>query len=586
MAVLVLFVVVMATSGSSEAASAETGDGVMAQELSQLNEPPDSQVPSTTVPAGATPPDEEYDRIAERIADSLPSVDPGADPPALDLPPLPVEPYVERGPAVLTPPRHELPALPKEETGGATARSATDYYSNYAHMAPNPLVSGTYNVDYWFYLSPPQNYESINCDDDPACFWFAPVFLYTNATGAVLHTGPMHGESRSGSTEGAWKINVSGYPSGGAHEGTISDLTVPESTWVRLRVWREATWTDSWAPYTQWSRWGVWAYVNGTDDKAGEFTMEGRSISRAQLVVEIFETNSACDTDFTRAYFNNPAYRNTAGGPYPFPSATADYSTDPCGTDDAAWLNMDGDDRTRNERDVQRVVVQDKTLWSSLPRMQITNESATYPTVNHDFEIGAFADVPTPGDWNGDGSDTPGVWRPSKAAFYTRASNEQGALSGPYYYGDYGDKGIVGDWDGDGDDEWGVYRPGNQTFYLYGQSSIPYGNPGDLPLVGDWDNDGVDEIGVYRPGNRRFYRYGFSGYIMYGNAGDVPIAGNWNAAGGDEIGVYRPSLRRFYLRYSSSDTQERRLGWYGVTPTPIVGDWNDNGRDTVGVWRP
>ncbi|HSK07633.1 MAG TPA: hypothetical protein VK990_08955, partial [Acidimicrobiia bacterium] len=49
---------------------------------------------------------------------------------------------------------------------------------------------------------------------------------------------------------------------------------------------------------------------------------------------------------------------------------------------------------------------------------------------------------------------------------YLRHSNSQGNADIEYFYGDAGDVVFTGDWDGDGDDTLGLYRPSNGTVYL------------------------------------------------------------------------------------------------------------------------
>ncbi|MGI9667637.1 MAG: SpoIID/LytB domain-containing protein, partial [Acidimicrobiia bacterium] len=68
-----------------------------------------------------------------------------------------------------------------------------------------------------------------------------------------------------------------------------------------------------------------------------------------------------------------------------------------------------------------------------------------------------------------------------------------------FYYGDPKDEPFVGDWDGDGDETVGIYRPSDATFYLRNTNTqgiadivVPFGNSGDQPIAGDWDGDGVD----------------------------------------------------------------------------------------------
>jgi hypothetical protein len=49
---------------------------------------------------------------------------------------------------------------------------------------------------------------------------------------------------------------------------------------------------------------------------------------------------------------------------------------------------------------------------------------------------------------------------------YFRNSNSTGVAEFQFIYGNPGDKLVAGDWDGDGDDTVGVYRPSNGVFYL------------------------------------------------------------------------------------------------------------------------
>ena len=64
---------------------------------------------------------------------------------------------------------------------------------------------------------------------------------------------------------------------------------------------------------------------------------------------------------------------------------------------------------------------------------------------------------------------------------------------------------MVGDWDGNGTDTPGMLRAGK--WYLtnslgtgLADMSFGYGNPTDIPIVGDWNDDGHDTPGVVRAG--------------------------------------------------------------------------------------
>jgi len=55
---------------------------------------------------------------------------------------------------------------------------------------------------------------------------------------------------------------------------------------------------------------------------------------------------------------------------------------------------------------------------------------------------------------------------------------------------------MVGDWDGNGTVTIGLYRPTGSIFYLRNSNTtgspdltIPYGAAGDIPITGDWDGE-------------------------------------------------------------------------------------------------
>jgi S-layer protein (TIGR01567 family) len=195
------------------------------------------------------------------------------------------------------------------------------------------------------------------------------------------------------------------------------------------------------------------------------------------------------------------------------------------------------------------------------------------------FGYGAAGDIPLAGDWNGDSTDTIGVYR--NGVFYPRNNNSAGFADLAFAYGQTGDVPVVGDWNGDGIDTVGMYR--NGVFYLRNNNSagfadlaFAYGNPGDIPVVGDWNGDGIDTIGVYRNGVfylRNNNSIGFADLAFaYGQSGDIPVVGDWNGDGIDTIGVYRNGV--FYLRNSNTAGNADLNFAYGQSgDIPVVGYW-------------
>ena len=108
-----------------------------------------------------------------------------------------------------------------------------------------------------------------------------------------------------------------------------------------------------------------------------------------------------------------------------------------------------------------------------------------------------------------------------------------------FFLGNPGDVGIAGDWNGDGMDTTGVFRPSNGIIFLknanttgFADIALNYGLAGDMPVTGDWNNDGIDTIGVYRNSQfllRNSNTIGFAEIVFgLGNPGDMPISGNWD----------------------------------------------------------
>ena len=215
------------------------------------------------------------------------------------------------------------------------------------------------------------------------------------------------------------------------------------------------------------------------------------------------------------------------------------------------------------------------------------------------FGYGSPGDIPVAGDWNGDGTTTVGVFRPSTATWYLSGANANGALTGGFTFGSPGDIPVAGDWNGDGTTTIGVFRPSTATWYLRNANSagtsiggFRFGNPGDQPVAGDWDGNGTTTIGVFRPSTAIWYLRNANsagtstGGFTFGSKGDLAVAGDWNANGHVTIGVFRPSTATWYERNTNSagtSTGGFRFGNTG--DRPVAGDWNGDGRTTIGVFR-
>lgn len=161
------------------------------------------------------------------------------------------------------------------------------------------------------------------------------------------------------------------------------------------------------------------------------------------------------------------------------------------------------------------------------------------------FFFGDPDDVPIAGDFNGDGCDTVSLYRPSQQRFYI--INELGGGDGglgvaefDFHYGDPGDEPLVGDFDGDGMDTVGLYRPSAKRVFLLNAHrgrkadvAFAYGRAGDRVLMGHWESTGVDTVGAFRPGDRMFHlrdanaKDGNDRSILFGRRHMVPVGGRY-----------------------------------------------------------
>jgi hypothetical protein len=206
---------------------------------------------------------------------------------------------------------------------------------------------------------------------------------------------------------------------------------------------------------------------------------------------------------------------------------------------------------------------------------------------------GDRGDRPVACDWDGNGTETVGIFRKGRFILFDSNANDAPPVA-DFWFGDPADRPLCGDWDGDGKDSVGVWRAG--SFYLRNtnssgpaQGAFVFGNANAQPVAGNWDGDPFDSVGVYQ-GNVFYFtnsnlRPLADGRLPFGDGSDRIVSGDWTGSGRDTIGVQR-SGSTFYLNNSllrgSADTVVR----YGDSgDAALVGDWDGNGTDTVGVSR-
>lgn len=170
------------------------------------------------------------------------------------------------------------------------------------------------------------------------------------------------------------------------------------------------------------------------------------------------------------------------------------------------------------------------------------------------FRFGRRGDWPLVGDWNGDGRDDVGVYRPTAGKWIL--DNNGNPFDGVNLVFSRRQRGrpVVGDWNGDGRDDIGLYRRGR--WYLdrngnrrFDDGRFTYGGePGDLPLAGDWNGIGKDRVGIFRQGRwvldrdgRRDFTRDWKRRFTFGREGDLPVPADWlvEPPAADVPGLYR-----------------------------------------------
>jgi hypothetical protein len=205
------------------------------------------------------------------------------------------------------------------------------------------------------------------------------------------------------------------------------------------------------------------------------------------------------------------------------------------------------------------------------------------------FFGGDAADIPVAGDWNGDGKDTPGIYR--NGVWYLTDQSTTGAAAANYtvIFGIAGDQPFVGDWNGDGKDTLAVLRPSIGTIFLRNtltngpaDLTMTFGAPGDVGIGGDWNGDGTDSPGIYRPTDSTFHitnqvctcAVPADAIAAFGLVGDVPVTGDWNGDGTTTIGVFRPGGGRTFLKNSIGGGFADIDFLYGIAgDKPVAGHW-------------
>ncbi|HMO80861.1 MAG TPA: VCBS repeat-containing protein [Pyrinomonadaceae bacterium] len=206
--------------------------------------------------------------------------------------------------------------------------------------------------------------------------------------------------------------------------------------------------------------------------------------------------------------------------------------------------------------------------------------------------IGRKGDLPVPGDYDGDGLEDIAIWRPETGEWIISRSSDNREIvirwGSAKTIKSVADMPVPGDYDGDGITDIAVFRPDTATWYILLSSggfdpSVSvvrvFGKAGDVPVPADYDGDKLADLAVFRPTEN-------SWNISETASGDVRteyfgIAGDDLLVPGDYTGDQRADLavfRRGTWLVKTSETGEIvRFEMGTVNSIPIPRDLDADG---------
>jgi hypothetical protein len=217
-----------------------------------------------------------------------------------------------------------------------------------------------------------------------------------------------------------------------------------------------------------------------------------------------------------------------------------------------------------------------------------TTNFASGPTM----QFGLPTDKPVPGDYDGDGRLDVAVYRPSNGIWYVIFSST-GALA-ELQWGVSTDVPMPADFNGDGRTELAIWRPSTGVWFIFDlatgtYSSRQWGISTDIPLTGDYDRDGKADVAAYRRSNGVWYVFFSStqtwGAMQWGVSSDIPVPADYTGDGRTDLAIYRPASGFWYV-YDLATASFLSYQWGMSSDKPAPKDYDGDGRTDLAIWRP
>jgi Peptidase family M28 len=176
------------------------------------------------------------------------------------------------------------------------------------------------------------------------------------------------------------------------------------------------------------------------------------------------------------------------------------------------------------------------------------------------------------GDYNGDGTADPAIFRPSSGLWAIRGVTRT-------YFGTSGDIPISGDYSGDATADPGIFRSGTGLWAVRGVTRLYFGSSFDLPVPGDYNGDGCCDTAIFRENVGLWAIRGVS-RLYFGSYGDEPLPDDYNGDGTQAAAIFRPVGGLWAIRDIS------RLYFGGTSDLPVPGNYGGDGTSDFAVFRP
>ena len=257
-------------------------------------------------------------------------------------------------------------------------------------------------------------------------------------------------------------------------------------------------------------------------------------------------------------------------------------------------------DRPGNPRivDIDGTDITDWSFWNpetgdwSSRSMILGGSSGPNESEVVNWGLGSLGDIPTPGDFDGDGVSDKAVFRNTTGHWYVRRSSD--LVWFVMKFGLTGDKPVVADYDGDSISDIAVWRPSDGNWYIWYMGTqtfgaLHFGSDGDKPVPADFDGDLKTDVAVYRPSTGVWYYLrstdGTYAVIVWGISTDKPVPADFDGDGKADIVVYRESDKIAYILRSS--TGAASYYQWGVAGDILqIGDYDGDYVADLAVYRP